>query len=97
LRLRQSPPLLSSHRPGLPLLALLSVSDKRGLVPFAAGLLELGFQLLSHGGLLGRPDLPSDRADMEANAIAPISVVAVNLYPFRQTVASGAGEEEVIE
>jgi phosphoribosylaminoimidazolecarboxamide formyltransferase/IMP cyclohydrolase len=118
------------------LLALLSVSDKRGLVPFAAGLLELGFQLLSTGGtlqalqaaglsarkvseytgsseilggrvktlhpkipggLLGRPDLPADLAEMEANGIAPISVVAVNLYPFRETVASGAGEQEVIE
>ncbi|MBX3436420.1 MAG: bifunctional phosphoribosylaminoimidazolecarboxamide formyltransferase/IMP cyclohydrolase [Planctomycetaceae bacterium] len=30
--------------------ALLSVSDKTGLVPFAAGLVELGFELLSTGG-----------------------------------------------
>ena len=47
--------------------------------------------------LLGRPDLPADRAEMEAGGIEPISVVAVNLYPFRQTVASGAAEAEVIE
>ena len=33
-------------------LALLSVSDKRGLVPFAQGLVELGFELLSTGGTL---------------------------------------------
>jgi phosphoribosylaminoimidazolecarboxamide formyltransferase / IMP cyclohydrolase len=118
------------------LLALLSVSDKRGLVPFAAGLLELGFRILStggtlqaleaagltaqkvseytgspeilggrvktlhpriHGGLLARPELPPDKAEMEAGGIAAISVLAVNLYPFRQTVASGAAEDEVIE
>ena len=34
------------------MLALLSVSDKRGLVPFAQGLVELGFPLLSTGGTL---------------------------------------------
>ena len=27
-----------------------------------------------HGGILGRPDLPSDRAEMAANGIAPISL-----------------------
>ena len=30
--------------------ALLSVSDKSGLVPFARGLAELGFELVSSGG-----------------------------------------------
>ncbi len=30
--------------------ALLSVSDKSGLVPFAQGLVELGFELVSSGG-----------------------------------------------
>jgi len=117
-------------------LALLSVSDKRGLVPFARGLVDLGFQLLStggtlqalkdaglparkvsehtgspeilggrvktlhpriHGGLLGRPALASDKAEMDAGGIAPISVLAVNLYPFRETVAKGVGEEEILE
>ncbi len=34
------------------MLALLSVSDKRGLVPFAQGLVRLGFELLSTGGTL---------------------------------------------
>jgi len=32
--------------------ALISVSDKRGLIPFAAGLIELGFDLISTGGTL---------------------------------------------
>ncbi len=34
------------------MLALLSVSDKRGLVPFAQGLVQLGYTLLSTGGTL---------------------------------------------
>jgi phosphoribosylaminoimidazolecarboxamide formyltransferase/IMP cyclohydrolase len=50
-----------------------------------------------HGGLLGRPALASDRAEMEAGGIPPISVLAVNLYPFRETVAKGLGEEEILE
>src|SRR6185295_14037467 len=50
-----------------------------------------------HGGLLGRLALASDRAEMEAGGIAPISVLAVNLYPFRETVAKGVGEEEILE
>jgi phosphoribosylaminoimidazolecarboxamide formyltransferase / IMP cyclohydrolase len=50
-----------------------------------------------HGGLLGRPDREDDRADLEANDIGPIEVVAVNLYPFRETVARGASLEEAVE
>ena len=34
---------------------------------------------------------------MEAGGIAPISVLAVNLYPFRETVAKGLGEQEILE
>jgi phosphoribosylaminoimidazolecarboxamide formyltransferase / IMP cyclohydrolase len=50
-----------------------------------------------HGGILGRPTLPSDAAQLQEHGIAPISIVAVNLYPFRETVAKGAPEPEVIE
>jgi phosphoribosylaminoimidazolecarboxamide formyltransferase/IMP cyclohydrolase len=109
--------------------ALLSVSDKAGLVPLASGLLSHGYQLLSsggtatalaaaglpvtrvadytgapeilggrvktlhpriHGGILARRDDAGHRADLEAQAITPIDVVVVNLYPFRQTVADPA-------
>ena len=49
------------------------------------------------GGILARPDLPSDRAELERAGIEPISLVVVNLYPFRQTAAKGADEPEVIE
>ncbi len=107
--------------------ALLSVSDKQGLVPLAEALHRLhGFRLLSsggtasaleaaglpvtrvaeytgapeilggrvktlhprvHGGILAKRDDPSHQADLVAQAIDPIDVVVVNLYPFRETVA----------
>lgn len=109
--------------------ALLSVSDKEGLVALANGLLSHGYQLLSsggtakalaaaglpvtrvadytgapeilggrvktlhpriHGGILARRQDAAHRADLEAQAITPIDVVVVNLYPFRQTVADPA-------
>src|SRR5262249_57874198 len=50
-----------------------------------------------HGGILARLDLPQDRMDLERAGIHPISLVVVNLYPFRQAVASGASEAEAIE
>jgi phosphoribosylaminoimidazolecarboxamide formyltransferase/IMP cyclohydrolase len=106
--------------------ALLSVSDKRGLVAFARELVALRWELVStggtaealrhlgipvlavdqvtgmpemmdgrlktlhpkvHGGLLARRDHPGDRAALALHDITPIDLVAVNLYPFRETVA----------
>jgi phosphoribosylaminoimidazolecarboxamide formyltransferase/IMP cyclohydrolase len=106
--------------------ALLSVSDKRGLVEFARELVKLGWEIVStggtaealrregipvvrvedvtgfpemmdgrvktlhpnvHGGLLARRDNPGDVAAMKQHGITPIDLVAVNLYPFRATVA----------
>jgi phosphoribosylaminoimidazolecarboxamide formyltransferase/IMP cyclohydrolase len=49
------------------------------------------------GGILGRRDLASDVAEFEKHEIPPIDLVIVDLYPFEQTVASGAPENEVIE
>jgi len=40
-----------------------------------------------HGGLLARRDHPADVEAMRAHGITPIDLVAVNLYPFRETVA----------
>ena len=104
--------------------ALLSVSDKTGLVPFAQVLVDFGVEILStggtakllresgmavtevsdytgfpemmegrvktlhpriHGGLLGRRGV--DDAVMAEHDIPAIDLVAVNLYPFQQTVA----------
>lgn len=116
--------------------ALLSVSNKAHLVPFAKGLVALGFELIStggtaraleeaglpvqavadvtgapeilggrvkslhpkiHGGILARRDLASDVADLAAQGITPIDLVVVNLYPFREAVASGASFEKCVE
>ena len=49
------------------------------------------------GGILARPTA-AHRRQLKAHAIAPIDVVAVNLYPFRETAARrGATSSEVIE
>jgi phosphoribosylaminoimidazolecarboxamide formyltransferase/IMP cyclohydrolase len=50
-----------------------------------------------HGGLLAVRDDPEHAAAMEAHGIGAIDLVVVNLYPFAQTVARGAGRDEVIE
>ncbi|MCB1802617.1 MAG: bifunctional phosphoribosylaminoimidazolecarboxamide formyltransferase/IMP cyclohydrolase, partial [Gammaproteobacteria bacterium] len=104
--------------------ALISVSDKTGVVEFARDLAEAGVEILStggtarllrdsgitvmevsdytgfpemmdgrlktlhpkiHGGILGRRG--TDDEIMERHGIGRIDLVAVNLYPFQQTVA----------
>ena len=50
-----------------------------------------------HGGILARRDHPGDQAAMAEHGIDAIDLVVVNLYPFRQTVASGAAPEDCIE
>lgn len=50
-----------------------------------------------HGGILARQDDPDSMASLEALDIAPIDLVVANLYPFAETVASGAGFEQCIE
>lgn len=40
-----------------------------------------------HGGLLGRRDLESHRAQLKENGIEFIDMVCVNLYPFKETIA----------
>ena len=50
-----------------------------------------------HGGLLGVRDNPEHAAAMEEHQIAPIDLVVVNLYPFLNTVMSGAERDTIIE
>jgi phosphoribosylaminoimidazolecarboxamide formyltransferase/IMP cyclohydrolase len=115
--------------------ALLSVSDKTGIVEFARELEARGIELLStggtaalllrhgvavrevadytgfpeimdgrvktlhpkiHGGLLGRRGI--DDAVMREHGIAPIDLLAVNLYPFAATVArTDCSYEDAVE
>ena len=49
------------------------------------------------GGILGRRELEGDRQQMMMYEIPSIDLVIVDLYPFEQTVASGAGEADIIE
>ena len=49
------------------------------------------------GGILGRRDNEGDREQMAQYDIPEIDLVIVDLYPFEQTVASGAGESDIIE
>ena len=116
--------------------ALLSVSDKSGLVPLARALVAHGVALLStggtarallqagipvtevadhtgvpemldgrvktlvpaiHGGILARRDDPAHMAQLTQHGIAPIDLVCVNLYPFEQTVQSGASPDACVE
>ena len=106
--------------------ALLSVSNKSGIVDFAKGLVSAGYNLISsggtykvisaegipvmrvsdytgspeilngrvktlhpkiHGGILAQRGNPVHDMDRNANEIGLIDIVAVNLYPFAETVA----------
>lgn len=49
------------------------------------------------GGILGRRELAEDREQMAHYEIPEIDLVIVDLYPFEETVASGACESEIIE
>ena len=117
--------------------ALLSVSDKTGIVDFAEGLVRAGYTIISsggthsviaaegipvtkvsdytgspeilngrvktlhpkiHGGILAQRGNPSHDIDREANGIGFIDIVAVNLYPFKETVSKpDVTFEEAIE
>ena len=50
-----------------------------------------------HGGLLADARKPEHLAQLAEHGIEPFDLVVVNLYPFRETVASGAGVDDVIE
>lgn len=116
--------------------AILSVSNKAGVIDFARGLAELGWELVSTGGtarvlreaglevrdvedLTGHPEMmdgrvktlhpavhagilarrghTGDAAALEEQGYGMVDLVAVNLYPFRDTVARGAGLAEAME
>ncbi|MBP5507520.1 MAG: IMP cyclohydrolase [Prevotella sp.] len=49
------------------------------------------------GGILGRRDNEGDREQMQQYDIPEIDLVVVDLYPFEDTVASGASEQDIIE
>ncbi len=50
-----------------------------------------------HAGLLADRSKDDHLRQLDELDVAPIDLVVVNLYPFQQTVASGASDEEVVE
>jgi phosphoribosylaminoimidazolecarboxamide formyltransferase / IMP cyclohydrolase len=116
--------------------ALISVSDKTGIIEFAAALAARSVTIIStggsaralaaaglavtevaevtgsaefldgrvktlhpaiHAGLLARRDRSDHLAALADRQIAPIDLLVCNLYPFAETVASGASFEDCIE
>ncbi|MBM7387479.1 bifunctional phosphoribosylaminoimidazolecarboxamide formyltransferase/IMP cyclohydrolase [Clavibacter phaseoli] len=116
--------------------ALVSVSDKTGLLELAQVLAEAGVEIVStgstastiaeagfpvtqvqdvtgfpesldgrvktlhpavHAGLLADLRLESHEVQLAELGISPFQLVVVNLYPFVETVASGAPASDVIE
>ncbi|MDB5263032.1 MAG: phosphoribosylaminoimidazolecarboxamide formyltransferase, partial [Adhaeribacter sp.] len=49
------------------------------------------------GGILHRRDHETDQAEVQTYEIPAIDLVVVDLYPFEETVKSGAAEADVIE
>ncbi|XUL90547.1 bifunctional phosphoribosylaminoimidazolecarboxamide formyltransferase/IMP cyclohydrolase [Streptomyces galilaeus] len=50
-----------------------------------------------HAGILADLRLESHRQQLDELGVAPFDLVVVNLYPFRETVASGASPDECVE
>ena len=50
-----------------------------------------------HGGILADQNNPEHLSQLEDAKIEPFDLIIINLYPFSQTVASGAEYEECIE
>jgi phosphoribosylaminoimidazolecarboxamide formyltransferase/IMP cyclohydrolase len=76
-------------------LAVTEVADHTGAPEIMGGRVKTLHPRI-HGGILGRRDVDADV--MEQHDIAPIDLVVVNLYPFRETVArEDATREEAIE
>ncbi len=49
------------------------------------------------GGILNRRDNENDQAQLKEFDIPEMDIVIVDLYPFENTVASGAPEQDIIE
>ena len=75
---------------------VVEVSERTGFPEMLDGRVKTLHPAL-HGGLLGLRDDPAHLEAMDAHGIRPIDLLVVNLYPFAETVAAGAGEESCIE
>jgi phosphoribosylaminoimidazolecarboxamide formyltransferase/IMP cyclohydrolase len=77
-------------------LTVLDVSDLTGFPEMMDGRVKTLHPAV-HGGLLAVRDDPQHAEAMRAHHIRPIDILVVNLYPFEDTVAGGAGFDDCIE
>ena len=75
---------------------VLDVSDLTGFPEMMDGRVKTLHPTV-HGGILAVRDDAAHVASMEAHGIGGIDLVVVNLYPFLQTVMSGADRDTIIE
>ena len=74
-----------------------SISDITGFPEILDGRVKTLHPMV-HGGILARRDLPEHTAELARHSIETIDLVAVNLYPFVQTVTKeGVTLEEALE
>ncbi len=130
-------PTAYRHRDAIPIRrALISVSDKTGLIELATALAAAGAEIVStgstaqtirdaghqvtdvshvtefaealdgrvktlhpaiHGGILADLRLETHEQELDSLGISPFQLVVVNLYPFVETIASGATGDAAIE
>lgn len=77
-------------------LAVREISDLTGFPEMMDGRVKTLHPKV-HGGLLAVRDKAEHAASMAEHEIGAIDLVAVNLYPFEKTVASGARYDDIIE
>ncbi|MDX8356725.1 bifunctional phosphoribosylaminoimidazolecarboxamide formyltransferase/IMP cyclohydrolase [Sphingopyxis terrae] len=75
---------------------VLDVSDLTGFPEMMDGRVKTLHPTV-HGGILAVRDDAAHVASMQAHGIGGIDLVVVNLYPFLQTVMSGADRDTIIE
>jgi phosphoribosylaminoimidazolecarboxamide formyltransferase/IMP cyclohydrolase len=74
-----------------------SITDITGFAEILDGRVKTLHPMV-HGGLLARRDKPEHMEEIKEYGITPIDLVAVNLYPFRQTVSKeGVTIEHALE
>jgi phosphoribosylaminoimidazolecarboxamide formyltransferase / IMP cyclohydrolase len=76
--------------------AVTPVSDVTGFPEMLEGRVKTLHPRI-HGGILADKRKPDHLAQLEQQGIEPFDLVVVNLYPFREAVASGAAFDDVIE
>ena len=72
------------------------VADVTGVAEFLDGRVKTLHPAI-HGGLLARRDRSDHLAALSERQIAPIDLLVCNLYPFGETVESGASPADCIE